>query len=168
VSQARGDRNGRARRRHYRPGAACEGAGARGQGTAPGQRNLEAGLRFSCSGGARPPTQVLHIAPSGYRRHAAQRSTLDLRCARARTGDTLKTEIKRVWHKNMLVFGANKIWKEMNGKCMAVARCTVDRLMRIFGLRGVRRNNVVRTTIGDITTSRPLEQVNRQLIATTS
>jgi hypothetical protein len=53
----------------------------------------------------------LQIAPSGYRRHAVQQRNPDLRCARAKTDDTLKPEIQRVWQANMRVYGADKIWK---------------------------------------------------------
>ncbi len=46
-----------------------------------------------------------------------------------------------------------------------MARCTVERLMRRLGLRGVRRGNVVRTTVGDSKAACPLDQVNRQFSA---
>lgn len=100
-----------ARWRHYCRGAACEGTGAREQGAAPGQRNSEAGECFFCPGGARPPTQVLNdfvdkhrdvhgvepickvlqIAPSGYRRHAAQQRNPNLRGVRR--GKVVRTTI---------------------------------------------------------------------------
>jgi putative transposase len=79
--------------------------------------------------------------------------------------ETLKPEIQRVWQANMRVYGADKVWKQMNREGMAVARCTVERLMRSLGLRGVRRGKVVRTTIGDMTAVRPLDRVNRQFKA---
>jgi putative transposase len=88
-----------------------------------------------------------------------------LRCARAKTDDTLKPEIQRVWQANMRVYGADKVWKQMNREGMAVARCTVERLMQSLGLRGVRRGKVVRTTIGDKTAARPLDRVNGQFKA---
>ncbi len=75
--------------------------------------------------GVEPICKVLQIAPSGYRRHAAQRRDPDLRCARAKTDDTLKPEIQRVWQANMRVYGADKVWKQMNREGMAVARCTL-------------------------------------------
>jgi transposase InsO family protein len=49
----------------------------------------------------------------------------------------------------MQVYGADKIWKQMNRDGVVVARCTVERLMRRLGLRGVMRGKVVRTTIPD-------------------
>ena len=100
---------------------------------------------------------------NGVMRHTS--ATRDFRCARAKTDDTLKPEIQRVWQANMRVYGADKVWKQMNRECMAVARCTVERLMRSLGLRGVRRGKVVRTTIGDMTTARPLDRVSRQFQA---
>jgi transposase InsO family protein len=74
-----------------------------------------------------------------------------LRCARAKTDDTLKPEIQRSWQANMRVYGADKVWKQMNREGMAVARCTVERLMKFLGLQGIRRGKVVRTTTGDAT-----------------
>ncbi len=46
-----------------------------------------------------------------------------------------------------------------------VARCTVERLMRCLGLRGVMRGKVVRTTVGDSKAVCPLDRVNRQFRA---
>ena len=109
--------------------------------------------------------KVLQIVPSGYRRHAAQKHNPDLRCALAKLDDTLNPEIQRVWQANMRAYGADRVWKQMNRECMAVARCAVERLMRSLGLRGVRRGKVVRTSIGDMTAARPLDRVNRQFKA---
>jgi transposase InsO family protein len=53
----------------------------------------------------------------------------------------------------------------MRRERITVARCTVERLMKFLGLQGVRRGKVVRTTISDMTTARPLNRVNRQLKA---
>ena len=53
--------------------------------------------------GVEPICKVLQIAPSGYRRHAAQKRNPDLRGERAKTDDTLKPEIQRVWQTNMRV-----------------------------------------------------------------
>lgn len=65
----------------------------------------------------------------------------------------------------MGVYGADKVWKQMNREGMAVARCTVERLMRRLGLQGVRRGKVVRTTIPDGKAPCPLDRVNRQFKA---
>ena len=103
----------------------------------------------------------MQIAPSCYRRHAAQQRNPQLRCARAKHDDVLIAHIQRVWHANMQVYGADKVWMQMNREGVTVARCTVERLMRRLGLRGVIRGKVVRTTISDVKAPCPLDRVNR-------
>ncbi len=95
--------------------------------------------------GVEPICKVLQIAPSGYRRHAAQRRNPALRCDRARRDEMLMTQIERVWQANMQVYGADKVWHQLNREGIRVARCTVERLMRRMGLHGVRRGKRVRT-----------------------
>ena len=65
----------------------------------------------------------------------------------------------------MQVYGAEKVWRQLNREGVAVARCTVERLMRQLGLQGVRRGKVVRTTIPDPKAPCPLDRVNRQFRA---
>ena len=77
----------------------------------------------------------------------------------------LAPQIERVWQTNMQVYGADKVWRQLNREGTAVARCTVERLMRRQGLRGVRRGKVVRTTISDSKAPCPLDKVNRQFRA---
>ena len=109
---------------------------------------------------------MLQIAPSGYRRHAAQRRDPHTATARAlRRDDVLAPQIERVWQANMQVYGADKVWRQLAREGTAVARCTVERLMRRQGLRGVMRGKVVRTTISDDKAPCPLDQVNRQFRA---
>lgn len=60
----------------------------------------------------------------------------------------------------MQVYGADKVWKQMNRERIAVARCTVERLMKQLGLRGVMRGKRVRTTIPDAIAPRPLDRVD--------
>lgn len=74
-------------------------------------------------------------------------------------------EIKRVWEENLKVYGADKIWKQMNRENIPVARCTVERLMRGQGLQGARRGKRVRTTVPDCSVACPLDRVNRQFKA---
>jgi transposase InsO family protein len=115
--------------------------------------------------GVEPICKVLQIAPSCYRRHAAQQRNPQLRCARAKRDDELVTHIQRVWQTNMRVYGADKVWHQMNREGLPVARCTVERLMKQLGLQGARRGKVVRTTIPDKATICPLDRVNRQFKA---
>ena len=108
---------------------------------------------------------MLQIAPSGYWRYAAQQHNPVLRCQRAQRDSVLAPQIERVWRANMQVYGADKVWKQLNREGICVARCTVERLMRHLGLRGVRRGKVVRTTVSDGKAPCPLDRVNRQFKA---
>ena len=108
---------------------------------------------------------MLQIAPSGYWRHAARQRNPQLRSPRAQRDDTLVPHIERVWQANMRVYGADKVWKQMNREGVVIARCTVERLMKRLGLQGVRRGKVVRTTISDMKAPCPLDRVNRQFKA---
>lgn len=108
---------------------------------------------------------MLQIAPSGYRRHAAQVREPHRRCARAKRDALLLPEIERVWQSNLQVYGADKVWKQLGREGMPVARCTVERLMRRQGLRGVVRGKVMRTTVSDGKAPCPLDRVNRQFRA---
>jgi len=87
------------------------------------------------------------------------------RSARAKRDALLLPEIERVWQGNMQVYGADKVWKQLGREGMTVARCTVERLMRRLGLRGVVRGKAVRTTISDGKAPCPLDRVNRQFRA---
>jgi len=107
----------------------------------------------------------LQVAPSAYRRHAARLRNPELRSNRARRDEQLIPHIERVWHANMQVYGADKVWKQMNREAIPVARCTVERLMRRLGLQGARRGKTVRTTIPDRSVPCPLDRVNRQFTA---
>ena len=108
---------------------------------------------------------MLQVAPSAYRRHAARQRNPELRSARAKRDELLMPHIDRVWQANMHVYGAEKVWKQMNREDIAVARCTVERLMRRLGLEGIRRGKSVRTTTPDTSAPCPLDRVNREFQA---
>jgi putative transposase len=114
--------------------------------------------------GVEPICKVLQIAPSAYRRHAACQRDPSLRCARAKRDEALKPHIQRVWNENFQVYGADKVWHQMNREDIEVARCTVERLMRRLGLRGAVRGKAVRTTVPGHAPC-PLDHVNRQFHA---
>jgi len=78
--------------------------------------------------------------------------------------DTLKPQIQRVWDTNLQVYGADKVWRQMNREKLEVARCTVERLMKRLQLQGARRGKVVRTTVPDKAAC-PQDKVNRQFKA---
>ncbi|TXK21032.1 IS3 family transposase, partial [Ottowia sp. GY511] len=115
--------------------------------------------------GVEPLCKVLQVAPSAYRRRAALRREPHRRCARAHRDEVLVPQIERVWQANMQVYGADKVWRQLAREGIVVARCTVERLMRKLGLRGVMRGKVVRTTVGDAKAPCPLDRVNRQFRA---
>jgi len=115
--------------------------------------------------GVEPICRVLQMAPSCYWRHAARQRNPQLRSARAQRDEGLKADIQRVWHANWQVYGADKVWLQMNREGIPVARCTVERLMRAMGLQGARRGKTVRTTTPDTSAPCPLDHVNRQFEA---
>lgn len=108
--------------------------------------------------GVEPICKLLRVAPSTYWRHAARQRNPALRSARARRDEFLIPHIQRVWQSNFQVYGAGKVWRQLQHEGITVARCTVERLMRHLGLRG----RVVRTTFSDATAPCPLDRVNRQ------
>lgn len=115
--------------------------------------------------GVEPICKVMQIAPSGYWRHAARQRNPELCCARARRDDALMPEIQRVWQANLQVYGADKVWRQLNREGVQVARCTIERLMKRLGLEGVRRGKVIKTTMPDHAVPCPLDRVHRQFKA---
>lgn len=115
--------------------------------------------------GVEPICRVLQIAPSGYRRHAAGQRSPALCSPRAQRDAALVPHIERVWRANLQVYGAKKVWRQLHREGHAVARCTVERLMRRQGLRGVIRGKVVCTTVADPKALCLLDKVNRQFRA---
>jgi hypothetical protein len=85
--------------------------------------------------------------------------------AREKRDAMLMPEIERVWRSNLQVYGADKVWRQLQRERIAVARCTVERLMRVLGIQGVRRGKVVRTTLSNRSAPCPLDKVNRQFRA---
>jgi transposase InsO family protein len=78
----------------------------------------------------------------------------------------LIAEIKVAHKANLGVNGARKIHAEFNREGVPVARCTVERLMRAEGLRGIPREKTRRTTIGEgAETERPADLVERKFVA---
>jgi putative transposase len=115
--------------------------------------------------GVEPICRVLPIAPSTYHAHAARRADPGKLPARTQRDVTLRTEIRRVYEENFRVYGVRKVWRQLLREGIAVARCTVARLMRTMGLQGVVRGKTVRTTISNAAAPCPLDHVNRQFKA---
>jgi transposase InsO family protein len=59
------------------------------------------------------------------------------------------TKALRVFDANVKVYGARKVWGQMQREGFHIARCTVDRLMRNLALQGVIHGEPVKTTIID-------------------
>jgi putative transposase len=111
--------------------------------------------------GVEPICQVLEVAPATY--YAATRRPPSARSVR---DAELKAAIRRIWQEHFGVYGADKIWAQLKREGIRVARCTVERLMRALGLRGVvRGKRSVRTTLGDETAERPTDLVARRFRA---
>jgi putative transposase len=87
--------------------------------------------------------------------------------ARTVRDDYLRVHIARVWEENMGgVYGADKVWAQLNREGIPVARCTVERLMRDLGLSGARRGRAFKvTTRHDDRQHRPADLVKRQFRA---
>ena len=115
--------------------------------------------------GVEPICRVLPIAPSTYRAHAARQADPRLRSDRVKVDEILSPEVERVWNENFQVYGVRKVWRQLRREQFDVARCTVQRLMRRLGLRGVIRGKTVRTTISDPKAPCPLDRVQRQFTA---
>jgi len=98
------------------------------------------------------------IAPSTYydaRKRASRVCAADLH------DEYLMVQVARVHHENYSVYGARKVWLTLNREGIPVARCTVERLMKILGLHGARRGRTVRTTRSDQAATRPADLVER-------
>ena len=103
------------------------------------------------------------IAPSGY--YAFKKRPPS---ARAVSDAVLVVEIERVFWDRKLgrgISGARKIWHLLKREGITVARCTVERLMRQHGLRGIRRGKQFVTTRPDTSTPRPADHVKREFRA---
>jgi putative transposase len=115
--------------------------------------------------GVEPICRVLPIAPSTYHAHAARRTDPGKLPARAQRDAVLKIAIRRVYEENFGVYGVRKVWRQLGREGIAIARCTVARLMRTMGLQGVVRGKTMRTTISNAAAPCPLDRVNRQFKA---
>jgi len=116
--------------------------------------------------GVEPICAVLPIAPSTYYEQKARQADPRRQPARVQREARLGPEIQRVWQANRRVYGAKKVWKQLNRETIPVARCTVARLMRDLGLRGVVRGRRITTTIPDALAERPRDLVERDFRAT--
>ena len=110
--------------------------------------------------GVEPICSVLQFAPRTY--FAAKARPLSIRAVR---DGELRPAIERVHAENFGVYGVDKVWAQLNREGTRVARCTVARLMRDLGLRGVVRGKPKFTTIAGDAADRPRDLVDRKFTA---
>lgn len=92
--------------------------------------------------GVEPICTALQIAPSTYYAHRSRPPS-----TRSLTDAARLETIRRIHTENYGVYGARKVHAEMLRRDHPAARCTVERLMRADGLRGITRAKGPRTTI---------------------
>ncbi|MFE0701715.1 IS3 family transposase [Streptomyces sp. NPDC058872] len=119
-------------------------------------------------GGVKPIWRTLtahdcKIGPSTYYAH---RKRLAAPSARTVRDAELKELIRQVHTGNYRVYGARKVWRELNRQGHAVARCTVERLMRELGIAGAVRGKKAITTIPYQQAERAPDRVDRDFVAT--
>ncbi|WP_407199789.1 IS3 family transposase [Citrobacter freundii] len=139
---------------------------------------------YFCSGGARPPLEKimpllerlsgahgvgpvcreLDIAPSTYYWYQQRQQSPEKHSLRSQRDALLKVQIQRVYDDNYGVYGARKVWRQLQREGIGVARCTVVRLMKLMGLAGVLQGKKVRTTTSRRDTAAQ-DRVNRQFVA---
>jgi putative transposase len=110
--------------------------------------------------GVEPICRQLPIAPQTY--YAAKSRPPS---KRSETDRETTVQIHKIHESNYGVYGARKVHAQLRRDGHQVARCTVERLMRRAGLRGVRRAKGPRTTIPGPLTNRPEDLVKRRFTA---
>ena len=117
--------------------------------------------------GVGPICTVIPIASSTYYEQKAREADPARVPPRGRRDAFLREEIQRVWEENRKVYGARKVWLQLRREGFSVARCTVARLMRHLGLRGVvRGTRSPITTVAASNEKQPLDLMKREFVAT--
>ena len=110
--------------------------------------------------GVEPICRELPIAPQTYyaakERPPSKRSISD---------EVTVTRIHAIHKSNYGVYGVRKVHAQLRRDGHPVARCTVERLMRREGLRGISRRKGPKTTIPGPLTDRPGDLVDRRFTA---
>lgn len=110
--------------------------------------------------GVEPVCRVLGARPGTYWERKSRPP-----CALRQRDERRKVEISRVFEANRKVYGARKVWHQLNREQIRTARCTVERLMRELGIEGVRRGKKFKTTVSDPSAPRPADLVKRDFTA---
>ena len=115
--------------------------------------------------GVEPICRTLQFAPSTYYDRRAVARDPDRASARAKSDAAMSVKIDAAWDANRKLYGARKIWHVLRRQGEDAARCTVERLMRRLGIRGVVRGKKVITTNPDTSLPCPDDKVNRLFMA---
>ena len=112
--------------------------------------------RYKGQWGVGPCCTAMELSPSTYYERTSRPPS-----HRSQQDQELTQDILRIWYDNREVYGVDKVWWVLQREGKHVARCTVERLMRKAGLRGVVRGKAVRTTIPARANERPEDLVRR-------
>ena len=115
--------------------------------------------------GVEPMCKMLQIAPSTYYERCAVARDPERASPRAKSDADLCIKIDAAWQDNRKLYGARKIWHVLRREGEDVARCTVERLMRVLGIKGVLRDKKIVTTTPDTSQPCPDDKVNRLFMA---
>jgi transposase InsO family protein len=115
--------------------------------------------------GVGPICRVLGIASSTYYVFKAVERDPDLASGRARQDQLDMAAIQQAFDGSRGRYGARKVWHQLRRDGRDIARCTVERLMRVMGLQGVVRGKKVITTNPDAAQPCPDDKVNRAFVA---
>lgn len=115
--------------------------------------------------GVGPICRVLGIAPSTFYSFKAVERDPTLASDRARQDQKDMTAIKQIFDGSRGRYGARKVWHQLRREGRDIARCTVERLMKVMGLQGVVRGKKVVTTNLDAAQPCPDDKVNRVFVA---
>jgi transposase InsO family protein len=118
--------------------------------------------------GVEPICAVLPIAPSTFYEAKARERDASRRSARVQRDAMLMQAIRRVWEATRRRYGARKVWRELLREGVRVARCTIARLFKAMGLRGVLRGRRRRWAVvaAEALAERPQDLVQRNFTAT--
>jgi putative transposase len=116
--------------------------------------------------GVEPICEVLPIAPATYYEHKARQADRCRLPAREHADVIARGHVRRVWQASGGRYGVRKVWKQLHRENIAVAKCTVRRLMRQMGLAGATRGRRwTTTTISDPAAARAADRVERRFVA---
>ena len=118
-----------------------------------------------CVHGVGPICRVLGIAPSTFYAFKAVERDPDLASDRARQDRLDLVAIKEAFDGSRGRYGARKVWHQLRREGHDIARCTVERLMKVMELQGVVRGKKAITTNPDTAQPCPDDKVNRAFVA---